>query len=73
MEEELRQAVVQQVVLADELSFARCAGLDRDLARGGIVKRSLWQAFDKITRSASETERAGLFRDNARKFYRIPG
>ncbi len=47
MEEELRQTVVQQVVLADELFFARRAGLDGDLARGGIGKRSLWQAFDK--------------------------
>ncbi|MDC9825280.1 amidohydrolase family protein [Devosia sp. ZB163] len=34
--------------------------------------RTVWRAFDNITAGFSETERAGLFRDNARKFYRIP-
>ncbi|WP_417308007.1 amidohydrolase family protein [Devosia sp.] len=34
---------------------------------------SVWQAFDVVTRAFSETERAGLFRDNARKYYRLPG
>ena len=34
--------------------------------------RTVWRAFNNITAGFSETERAGLFRDNARKFYRIP-
>ena len=34
--------------------------------------RTVWRAFDNIAAGFSETERAGLFRDNARKFYRIP-
>lgn len=33
---------------------------------------TLWKSFAKITEGASEAEKAGLFRDNARKFYRIP-
>ncbi len=33
---------------------------------------TLWKAFAKITERASEADRAALFRDNARKFYRIP-
>lgn len=32
---------------------------------------TLWRAFDEITASLSEAERAGLFRNNARRFYRI--
>jgi predicted TIM-barrel fold metal-dependent hydrolase len=32
---------------------------------------TLWRAFAKITEGASEAEKAGLFRDNSRKFYRI--
>ena len=34
---------------------------------------SVWRGFDAVTRDFSETERAGLFRDNARRFYRLPG
>jgi predicted TIM-barrel fold metal-dependent hydrolase len=33
---------------------------------------TVWRAFDAITAGFSEAERAGLFRDNARKYYRIP-
>jgi predicted TIM-barrel fold metal-dependent hydrolase len=33
---------------------------------------AVWSAFDAITAGFSEDERAGLFRDNARKYYRIP-
>ena len=33
---------------------------------------TVWRAFDAITAQFSEAERAGLFRDNARKHYRIP-
>ncbi len=33
---------------------------------------TVWRAFDAITAGFSEAERAGLFRDNARKHYRIP-
>lgn len=32
---------------------------------------AVWSAFDAITRGFSESERTGLFRDNARKYYRI--
>lgn len=32
---------------------------------------AVWAAFDAITRGFSEAERAGLFRDNARKYYRM--
>lgn len=34
--------------------------------------RTVWRAFSDITMSFSETERTKLFRDNSRKFYRIP-
>lgn len=34
--------------------------------------RTVWRAFSDITRDFTEAERNGLFRDNARKFYRIP-
>lgn len=33
---------------------------------------AVWSAFDAITSGFSESERTGLFRDNARKYYRIP-
>ncbi len=33
---------------------------------------TVWRAFDAITNAFSEEERAAMFRDNARKFYRIP-
>jgi len=33
---------------------------------------TVWRAFDAITKGFPEAERAGLFRDNARKYYRIP-
>jgi predicted TIM-barrel fold metal-dependent hydrolase len=33
---------------------------------------TLWKTFAKITEGASEAEMAALFRDNSRKFYRIP-
>lgn len=33
---------------------------------------TVWRAFSTITADLSEAERNGLFRDNARKFYRIP-
>lgn len=33
---------------------------------------TLWKAFAKITEGASAAEQAALFRDNSRKFYRIP-
>ena len=33
---------------------------------------TVWRAFDTITAGFSEAERAGLFRDNARNYYRIP-
>ena len=33
---------------------------------------TVWRAFDTITAGFSEAERAGLFRDNARSYYRIP-
>lgn len=33
---------------------------------------TVWRAFDAITKGFSESERVGLFRDNARKYYRIP-
>ncbi|MBN9310557.1 amidohydrolase family protein [Devosia sp.] len=34
--------------------------------------RTVWRAFSDITRDLPEAERTRLFRDNARKFYRIP-
>ena len=34
---------------------------------------TVWRAFDAITKGFSEGERTGLFRDNARKYYRIAG
>ncbi len=34
--------------------------------------RTLWRAFAEIGRDMTAGEQAGLFRDNARKFYRIP-
>jgi predicted TIM-barrel fold metal-dependent hydrolase len=33
---------------------------------------AVWSAFDAITVDFSAAERAGLFRENARKYYRIP-
>lgn len=33
---------------------------------------AVWSAFDAITKGFSETERNGLFRDNACQYYRIP-
>jgi predicted TIM-barrel fold metal-dependent hydrolase len=32
---------------------------------------TVWRAFDAITKGFSEGERTGLFRENARKYYRI--
>ena len=34
---------------------------------------SLWRAFDRIATGFSDSERAGLFRENARRVYRIGG
>jgi predicted TIM-barrel fold metal-dependent hydrolase len=32
----------------------------------------VWRAFVAITETMSDDEKAGLFRDNARRLYRVP-
>jgi predicted TIM-barrel fold metal-dependent hydrolase len=34
--------------------------------------RTIWKSFSDVTASLASDERAALFRDNARRFYRVP-
>jgi predicted TIM-barrel fold metal-dependent hydrolase len=40
--------------------------------RASCSYANLWNAFKRITAGASPSEKALLYRDTARKFYRLP-
>jgi predicted TIM-barrel fold metal-dependent hydrolase len=68
--ESIRPLVLESIEAfgSDRAMFASNFPVDKQYSSFVAV----WSAFDAITAGFSEAERAGLFRENARKYYRIP-